>query len=147
MSEEKKYTFKTLGDAEIYEKQLLDNGFKLEEHLDDKLKIIENCNSGILGCKKKLKKELSEYFNFSKEVTDFRREVRQYQKYSSSKSNCANQNAILNLLDIMEQIDKKMNVCFELITRIVNEISSVRLAATNIILSIAAIIVAIIAIS
>ena len=92
-------------------------------------------------------KEFVKYFDYESILSSSRDEYRDFQKYTRSPQGYPNTEAILVLSDIFEQTEKKLIVYFELINRKTNEISSSRVTLTNIILSLAAIVVALISIA
>ena len=142
-----KFDFRSLSEADTYEMPLLDEGIKIEEKIGEDIKQVLSIESGFCGNRKLLKQAFSTYLQETEKVQEYRSKIREYQQYASSCEGVANSDKIPVFSDVVEQIDKKLVVCSDLINRKENEISSSRITFTNIGLSIAAIAVALIAIA
>lgn len=143
MSNEFAFNFNTWTECVKFIDPWMAKAMKLEENVCKHIEDVKNNKSGVFGSLKALKNELKNYFVLEAEISNIRKFTRALQKYILLEI-AIGENEVSALLDIVQETDKKMGVYFSLINAKSNEILSSRLTLTNIILSIAAVTIALI---
>lgn len=134
------------GNVEVcaYISILLKKVFKFEETITTFILDVRKINSGVFGNKKKLKEYLNTYFNKTEEFSEYKIETRELLKYFYKWDTAVKENDVDPLIDVNDKIDSELNILFELINIKISEVSSARVSLTNLIISIVAIIIALI---
>ena len=125
---------------------LLNNGYRLESQYEDLLKSSRICPDGVAGSKKILNNYQDHYFELDKNRKIYKKEAKELIKYCIAQK--YNQKVIIqDMIDMLSEviivIDKNESMCFEIINRKLSSISNSRMTLTNLIISIVAIIIAV----
>lgn len=140
----KKLKFQTMYESSVYQIKMLAAGIEIENSISILISDIRNANSGFLGSKKKLLNMLNRYFEIEKSYKELKEEIQEFQCYALTPFAIASSDDVEMLIEISDEIKKNANISFELINRKISEISNSRLAITNLIISIVAIIIAVV---
>lgn len=143
-NKENNFNFQTLTESSVYEQQLIEEGISLEGDISSRIEEVKYIKTTFFVAKNGTEKALRHYIFYANQTRYYRQRVREYQKYGVSVNGIATSDAISTLSDIIEQLENKLYMYFGLINTKKNEISSARLTAANILLSIIASIIAVI---
>lgn len=139
-----KFDFRTQSESKIYLKLLLQQCNDFEVEINRYIYEINNLSSGIWGSNRKLKKYLESYFELVESKNELKSEINDLQKYRVAWGEIIEDQGIEMLTACYEKIEKDSQLMFNLINMHMREISGARVTTTNILISVVAIIVAVV---
>jgi len=139
-----KFNFKSIAQSSLYVYKLLQQCNEFEAETHRYICEINNLSLGIWGSKSKMKKYLKTYFELIENENEIKSEINDLQKYAVTINACIDGESIAMLTSSYKKIEKDSLIMFNLINMHMREISGARVTTTNILISIVAIIVAIV---
>lgn len=139
-----KYKFHTFAQGSLYVYSLLQKCEELEKEIHSCITDIKKVKPCLFSKTTKLKNHLNMHYELSSVKNELKSEIKDFQKYSVTLRACVPENSIDMLIEEYKKIESELLLMFNLADMKIREILSSRITATNIGLSVIAILVAII---
>lgn len=139
-----KYKFVTHSQSSLYVYSLLQKCEELEKEIHSYITDIKKVKTDLFSKKTKMKNYLNMHYELSSVKNELKSEIKDFQKYSVTLCACVSENYVDMLIEEYKTIESELLLMFNLADMKIREILSSRVTATNIGLSVIAILVAII---